>query len=503
MSLRLPWWRRLHVRMALLVVVCIGASSIGLTMWIEQTLQRQHDADSQGQSLQLARYIADRQAEPLIAADGRVRATSLADLAMYVRMIQPSLEIYLLDRAGRILQHTLGVDVPRLEQVQLSALAPLLFTDMPNLPVYGDDPRRPEQRNLVSIAALPDSANVHGYLYVVLRGEQARLIQQQALSDLQRQTTRNVIVLSLAGAALVIVVAQTGITRRLRALADEMQRFRPSGSALAADLRHAHDEIDQVRFAAQTLQQRVVAQFQRLEDAERLRLELISNISHDLHTPLANVQGYIETMLVRGEQLSVVERERHLRTSLRHCRSLARRVAELFELSKLESGRAQIAAEPFCVAELVNDIVQSYELAAQVRGITLRLAADADRDAKVLADIGLIERVLQNLIDNALRHSAAQGLVELSVRADGAQILVAVRDNGQGIAVDDLPHIFQRYWTTATVPGGDRAAPSAGLGLAIARRIVELHGGNIGVRSSPNQGTEFSFALPASQLPMM
>ena len=310
------------------------------------------------------------------------------------------------------------------------------------------------------------------------------------------------IVVALALAAIVIVVAQTGITRRLRTLASNLEQFRQADDHSMAPRCEVGDEIDQVRCAAQTLQQRVVDQFKRIEDAERLRPELISNISRDLHTPLANIQGYVETLLVRGDHLSRVEREQYLRTSLQHCRSLSRRVAELFELSKPESGRAQISAEPFCMAELLNDVVQSYALNAESRGICVRLSDDANRQARVRADIALIERVLQNLVDNALRHTPSGGHVELSVDAAGALVRVSVRDSGQGIDAADLPHIFERYWTGGSTSGHasdcDPSRTSAGLGLAIARLIVELHGCQIGVRSAPQRGTEFSFALPVA-----
>jgi signal transduction histidine kinase len=118
----------------------------------------------------------------------------------------------------------------------------------------------------------------------------------------------------------------------------------------------------------------------------------------------------------------------------------------------------------------------------------------------VLADIALIERVLQNLVSNALRHTPSGGRVCLTVLPQGDRVLVRVSDNGQGIAAEDLPHIFERYWTRS--PASDSAPPDrTGLGLAIVRRILDLHGTTIGVRSAPQQGAEFSFALPAVGTP--
>ncbi len=497
-STAVPWRQRLHVRLAVWVALCLGAISVVLLLWYEHTLGRERDAHLQWQGIGLAKYIAQRQAAPFIDALGNAHPTQLANSAMYISMIHPSLEAYLLDRQGRILQHTLGEEKPRLVQVDLSSVAPLLLDNVPPLPVFGDDPRNPGAPNLVSIAPLPDATNVQGYLYLILNGQQARQQQQRSATQRHQQSVWPVLALVLGFATVLIVSVQTRVTRRLRIMAQELSQFRQPESGPNPPHGRARDEIDVVSQAAETLRERVNQQFTRLEDAERLRRELVSNVSHDLHTPLTSIQGYIETLLLRGSELPAEAREQYLRTCLQHCRSLGRRVAELFELSKLESGQTVLQAEPFCLAELINDLLQNYTIAAQSRGVTLHLADNADRQAQVLADIGLIERVLQNLIDNALRHTPSGGRVELMVSAAGSAVHVQVRDNGHGIPSADLPHIFERYWTKPAPDVDAAGAHSTGLGLAIARRILELHGSRIEVRSAPQSGTEFRFGLPAA-----
>ena len=490
-------WQRLDVRLALIVLLVMMALGTGLLALQSQQLQRRQDALTQWQSLRLARYISDRQSIPLVDKQGNFRPKALAEIAMYVSMIQPSLEVYLLDAQGLVVQHGLPFTGPALKQVNLHAVHDLIYQVSPQLPIYGDDPNRPDHPNLVSVAALPNEAQPLGYLYVVLRGEQARVLQQHAIDNSQFFAVIGVGLLAIALAAGVIMAAQTLITRRLRLLACELTTFRqPDGLSLAGSGVKG-DEIDRVSGAAHDLQRRVHLQFKRLEDSDRLRRELVSNVSHDLHTPLANIQGYVETLLVRGQHFSPETQENYLRTTLHHCKKMARRVAELFELSKLESGQTQAQLEPFCMAELLNDVVQHQQLSAQQAGISLRLSDLADRRARVLADIGLIERVLQNLVDNALRHTSRGGWVELTVSVEAERVQICVNDNGCGIAAQDLPHIFERYWTTR-METDETAKPSTsgGLGLAISRRILELHGSTIGVQSTQQRGTEFSFALP-------
>lgn len=493
-------WTRLDVRLAMVVVISLGALSAGLVILQGQQLQRQQDALTQWQNLKLARYIADRQAEPLVNEHGSFRPNALANIAMYVSMIQPSLDIYLLDAQGAIVQHSTPQPGPQIKQISLLAVQGLLGQNTPQLPIYGDDPQRPESPNLVSVAGLPNNAQPLGYLYVVLRGEQARLLQQKESEASHRVAFWSILLLAVALAAGVIVTTQTIITRRLRRLAVQLQDFWQPDNESPSSTFNKGDEIDRVTDAADALQQRVRQQFQRLEDNDRMRRELVSNVSHDLHTPLANIQGYVETLLLRGDQLPADTREKYLRTTLHHCQRLGRRVAELFELSKLESGQTQAQLEPFCVAELLNDVVQHQQMAARTAGVTLRLTEDSDRTVCVVADIGLIERVLQNLVDNALRHTPRGGLVGLTVSTEGSRVRVRVNDNGCGIAEQDLPHIFDRYWTTGVAEANsNQPSISSGLGLAIVRRILELHGSSIHVRSALQRGTEFSFALPAAR----
>jgi signal transduction histidine kinase len=260
------------------------------------------------------------------------------------------------------------------------------------------------------------------------------------------------------------------------------------------------DEIALLEQAVGAMQRRIEQQLAHLREADQLRRELIGNISHDLRTPLSNIQGYIETVLLRADRLDADARTQHLRTALRHADLLGRRIAELFELSTLDAGRVAPKLEVFCLAELLQDVIHSYQLDAGRRGVRLALAAGSQLTTQVRADIALIERVLQNLIDNALRHTPVGGEVTLAIDAGESDVEVSVRDTGSGIAKDHLPHVFERYWR-AEGEGRDAAqagaaGSSAGLGLAIVKRILDLHGSVVRVRSAPREGACFMFALP-------
>ena len=363
----------------------------------------------------------------------------------------------------------------------------------PMLPLLGDDPRRPGTSNIFSAATVERDGETAGYLYVVLQGHATQTLTESLAGSAALRQVALGILLALALSAIVLAVVLRTLTRPLRQLTAQVQSFRQPGDDAPSACRG--DEIAVLRESTEAMQARIAEQFRQIEDKDRMRRELISNISHDLHTPLASIQGYVETLMLRGDQLDAATREEYLRTVMRHATRLGSRVSDLFELSKLESGGIEPKCEVFCLAELLQDVLQSYQLQAGQRGVRLTLAETSHRKAEVVADIALIERVLQNLIDNALKHTPEGGRVSIGVEPDGEQFRVSVADTGSGISPEHLPHIFERYWRATpaddTVPG-----PSAGLGLAIVKRILDLHGSVMRVESNLAQGTRIDFALP-------
>jgi signal transduction histidine kinase len=495
----IAWQRRLHVRLAaaaLLVLALLAAALLAAAR-----RQAAHEALEATQRLQLglAAAIAAQQPRPLIGADGRPDRAQLAELARHAMALNPALEVYLLDTQGRVIGHALDAPGRLAERVDLSVVRPLAARAQapPPLPLLGDDPRRPGARNVVSVEGLWAEGRMSGYLYVVLQGQTQQAV---AAAVAQSGAWRELLVAALgvtAGASLLLVLVVRTLTRPLRRLTEEVHAFAADAAAEAGRRAAPGDEVDALREATRAMQQRIAQQLRHLQDNDRLRRELVSNISHDLHTPLANVQGYVETLLLAGERLDAAQRRQHLETALRHLRRLHRRIADLFELSKLESGGVAPRVEAFRLGELLQDVVQDGQLAARERGVSLALAASVELHASVRADIGLIERVLQNLVDNALAHTPRGGAVTLAVERDGPSALrVAVIDTGSGIAREHLPHIFERYWRADDAPATPGHGASAGLGLAIVKRILDLHGSPVRVRSDPARGTRFEFSLP-------
>ncbi len=320
-----------------------------------------------------------------------------------------------------------------------------------------------------------------------------KMFEGRRLLELATDLGIGVVVFALLAALLVF----NFLTRRLRVLAVAVDRFRDSGFTQPIQLTSANpsgDDIDRLGAAVQEMSERIAEQLDLLGQTDMRRRELLANVSHDLRTPLASMQGYLETLLLKHGSLSPEEERSYLEVAAKHSERLGRLIRDLFQLTKLEAHELEPQCESFSVAELVQDVVQKFQLAADKRSLQLssRLAI---QHKQVHADIGMIESVLENLIENAMRHTAAGGIVRVEVAPlDKSRVAVRVVDTGRGIPSDQLPSIFDRYYRVNRGEASD--AGSTGLGLAITRHIVELHGGKIQVESVPDRGSTFSFDLP-------
>ena len=341
----------------------------------------------------------------------------------------------------------------------------------------------------------------------LLVGISQRMPQLQQLVELGAELVAAAIAFALLAALLVFNL----LTRRLRVLAEEMESFRASNFTQPRRIEWScpeGDEIDHLAYSFSELSDHIARQIGQLERLDAQRRELLANVSHDLRTPLTLMQGYLETMLLRQGEMTPAEERSCLEVAARHAERLGRLVADLFELTKLDGQAGRVQGEAFSVSELAQDIAQKFQQPASARGVSVQLDIDAAAPA-VVGDIGLVERALENLVENALRHTPAGGQVAIEVEGTSPRVRVRVRDTGCGIAHANRAHVFDRYFQAPRIelPQGavapqcdtpDMPHHHAGLGLAITQRIVALHGGEIQVQSAVGVGTVFSFDLPAA-----
>ena len=254
------------------------------------------------------------------------------------------------------------------------------------------------------------------------------------------------------------------------------------------------DEIDNLGSTFREMSERIIQQVKQLEHNDSSRRELVANVSHDLRTPLASLQGYLETLSLKKELLSNEEQHTYIDIALQHCNRLQKLISELFELSTLENQGAQLHFEAFSMSELIQDVSQKFQLEAQNKNIQMSVDIP-NQPAMVSADISLIQRVLENLIENAIKYTPDGGNIHINLDNGNNKVATSITDTGQGIPSEDLPHIFERFYRVDK----HRQTEGTGLGLAIAKRIIQLHDSNIDVVSFPNTGTTLSFNLPTAQ----
>ncbi|MGD8398661.1 MAG: HAMP domain-containing sensor histidine kinase [Anaerolineae bacterium] len=252
---------------------------------------------------------------------------------------------------------------------------------------------------------------------------------------------------------------------------------------------------DEMANLARTFNQMVAeleAAAHRQQELEALRRNLIAWIGHDLRTPLASIRAMVEA-LADGVVEDPVTVDRYLHTIRREIHGLSLLIDDLFELAQLEAGGIQLDCSLNWLSDLISDTIESFSELAARQDVVLEGSVEPGMDP-VLFDVRQVSRVLSNLVGNALRHTPARGRVEIRALAVDDAARVEITDTGEGIEAEDLPHIFEHFYRAEK--SRSRATGGAGLGLAIAKGIIEAHGGEIGASSTPGRGTTLYFTIP-------
>jgi signal transduction histidine kinase len=423
--------------------------------------------------------------------DREAMAHRIHDMMVY----NPRVEIYLLDAEGGVLAYFSEQKPLERDRVALGPLRKFIAGgDAVLLPIFGDDPRTTDKRKPFSAAPIRIGAEP-GYLYLILGGEQ----YESVASMVEESYIIRNSVISLVATFLLIGIAGLIIffllTKRVRAMAAAVRAFEHGDYSERVPEKSA-DEIGQLAKAFNDMAERVEANLEAITRSDNLRRELVANVSHDLRSPLASVQGYLETVLMKDALLTRGERARFLEIIHANVLRLSTLVNELFELSRLEARQIQPQQEPFALSELVQDVIVKFQPQALERHITLSSSFPHDLPF-VAGDIAMIERVLSNLIDNALRYTPRQGTVRVMLEPGDGTVTVRVADTGYGIPAEDLPHVFDRFYRVDK--SRSRDSGGSGIGLAIVKRILEMHESDVVVESTSPSGTVFAFALPAEQ----
>jgi two-component system, OmpR family, sensor kinase len=479
--------------LTLLGVFCLLGVSIVIVTQFASDMYQQEVVQKLNRNL--ARQIV---AQKILMQGHHINETGLKEVFNMLMVVNPSIEVYLLDPTGRILAYSAPPGKVRLERVDTAPIK-AWFEDSVVYPLTGDDPRHPGRKKVFTVARIPQQGPLEGYLYIILGGEIFDTVVQKLKASYILRLSFWWIAASLCFALAAGLLLFAYLTRRLKRLASVMDSFDAAQTAarlqsIPGQGRRQGDEIDRLTFTFNQLVERINLQMDKLQNADRSRRELVANVSHDLRTPLATLQGYIETLFLKDNDLSSRERRQHLEIAIRHCERLAKLVDALFELAKLDSHEAKACCEPFNIVELAQDVARKFDLSAREKQLAIQVEIDQDLPF-AMADIAMVERVIENLLENAVRHTPAGGTIRLAFSLQDGDIAVHVSDTGCGIPPEDLPFVFDRFYHRDQTQNGKTGY--SGLGLAIVRRILQLHDRTIRVDSTPGKGTRFTFTLPA------
>lgn len=493
--------RALHVRLALLLAaILIPAGALAIAAALRGARAYHQEITQRTDAGLAANLVAELGPDATMPVGETPAGGAWAELVKMLAMAHPGVEIYVLDEAGTVVQAPVAV-TPAVARVDLEPVRAFLDAQSGarrSFPIVGTDPRR-GGRTVFSAARLPGG----GLLYVVLTDE-----TRASLARSVRTSTSLRLVAWGGGLGLAVLVgvgalAFSLLTRRLRRLDAAMRRFQaddaagptgPTGpdrpSPGSAGPKRG-DEIDALSSGFDELTARVRAQVDALARADAARRDLVTNVSHDLRTPLTAVRGSLEALAERTGREADPALRANLEAARRNADRLERLIDHLFELSRLDGPDPPLRPERFALAELVHDVVAEYAGRAEAAGVHLEVAPPPVLPL-VRGDLAQIERALSNLLDNALRHTPAGGAVRVAVDAGTAAVRIRVEDEGEGIAPEHQGRVFERFYRVAPGRGGS----GSGLGLAIARRIAELHGGAIGLVSTPGEGTTVTLTFP-------
>jgi len=330
---------------------------------------------------------------------------------------------------------------------------------------------------------------------VVVNGEVAGVVVPVPRSTLRQlgPTLASIGVLLLAAGTTAAAMLIFGpVRRRLRSLEDAARQV-GAGDLGARAREDGGDEVAALARAFNQMTRDLQARAQQLQDADRTRRLLLADVSHELMTPLTAMRGYLETLSIHAQSLDTEKRERYLAIIKDETGRVEHIVGDLLDLARLEGGGESFDAQDVPVEDLFGRVLARHGGAAEQKGVTLT-AEIAPGAEIVTGDPMRLEQALQNLAANGLRHTPRGGFIKLAACIDDDSIVVTVSDSGAGIALEHLPHIFDRFYKGD--PSRSGRSGGSGLGLSIVKAIVERHGATVAVRSKPGEGAAFVIRFP-------
>ena len=345
-------------------------------------------------------------------------------------------------------------------------------------------------------APLLDSGGFPVGVLVIQPVRQSIALELSDTDEAFKRSIRLVAVLSIIIALLLGAFFTWWLVRPLRSIAATVSRIGEGDYALRLVVK-GQDEFASLSQAINHMTEKVQGSIDSLKESDRIRRELVANVGHDLRTPLAAIEAHLEESERFRAENRTSDSDEAVRSARRQSRVLGGLINDLFELSRLESTVPILQLEPVPIGELISDALSSVASKAKSQSISMQSTVDPAIPI-FYADGPRLLRLITNLLSNAVRYADPGGKVAVSAHIEGARILIAVSNDGEGIAPEDLDRVFDRYYrgshARTRMDGSDQEG--TGLGLAISKAIAQAHGGSLRVASGLDTGTVFTLELP-------
>ena len=486
-------------RLAISIFVCLMLLGAAAAFLFLRGLQLYQTEVAQTLHKDLARYVAEHY--DFLGQD-KLNLDAAKNLFHDLMILGPNLEFYLLDLDGKILAYSTDPNNIHRTHISLTPLEQFLQQTTAVFPLTGQDPKNLSEDKIFSAAPIYRNKHLLGYLYVILNGAQYQSVADMVLASKMIRWSVLAFVVGVVCSLVVALLLTSLLTNPLRKLTAQVMSLQPKGFADAEvsvnELKRTWqkdcgNEIHILGCGFAELLAKLQEQHNSVVTMDHSRRELISHISHDLRTPLASLQGYLETWELNKNNLSIAESERYIGIARNNAQTLAKLIEQLFELAQLEYGNTPMNIEPLSLAELVQDVMQKFELQAQQKNIQLEVSPK-DSTFQVVGDVEKLDRVVTNLVENALRHTGQGGSIWVKLERNGDYVSVQVGDTGIGIPSEDIGKIFDPHFKAGNTVRGNTS--HGGLGLTITKKLLALHRADISVRSLKNAGACFEFSLP-------
>lgn len=467
------------------ILLIVGFSYVFITA---STAQRYFQETTQRLNSSVADYLI-KEVNPF--QNGTVNEEALGVIMHSMMAVNPGIEVYLLDPNGNILSYVVLDQKVKLKSVEIDPVKKFI-TDQGSNFILGDDPRNPGDQSVFSATAVYEDAKLLGYVYITLASEKYETISKSLLGSYWMKLTFNSILITLVVALLIGLVLIGWLTRHLRKIIHTVEQFRDGDFNARVPESNSDSELAVLGNTFNHMADTILGNIDELKKVDSLRRELIANVSHDLRNPLAIINGYIETLQIKGDKISKEEQDKYLRIISSSTDKLTKLVTDLFDLSKLESGQMHVKLERLKVQELLFDSALKYELLAATKGIKIKSQICQNLPI-VKADLSLIDRVIQNLLDNAVKYTPHEGQILIDAcEVEHGGVCIKIRNSGPGIPQEELKSLFDRYYM---IDKDQQGVQGSGLGLAIVKHILEIHGSEIKINSDSMSYTEFEFDL--------